>query len=121
MGLEGWLFRLKDLQTFSGVSANEIVLWNWGGDAVKCHTSAFGAGTGVGTDSLILLDSRRHWREFLLVGTDGGTSGHIFFKIVRRSSGNNLMPKIIFKESTLNGLNKVIEETNSITYIPWSL
>ncbi len=25
------------------------------------------------------------------------------------------------KESTLDGLNKVIEETNSITYIPWSL
>ena len=24
-------------------AANEIVLWNWGGDAVKCHTSAFGA------------------------------------------------------------------------------
>ena len=25
------------------------------------------------------------------------------------------------KESTLDRLNKVIEETNSITYIPWSL
>jgi len=24
-------------------AANEIVLWNWVGDAVKCHTSAFGA------------------------------------------------------------------------------
>ena len=23
-------------------AANEIVLWNWGGDAVKCHTDAFG-------------------------------------------------------------------------------
>jgi len=24
-------------------AANEIVLWNWGGDAVKCHTDSFGA------------------------------------------------------------------------------
>ena len=24
-------------------AANEIVMWNWGGDAVKCHTDAFGA------------------------------------------------------------------------------
>ena len=23
-------------------AANEIVMWNWGGDAVKCHTDAFG-------------------------------------------------------------------------------
>lgn len=33
-------------------AANEIVLWNWGGDAVKCHTDAFGAAfsaeTGLG-------------------------------------------------------------------------
>jgi putative spermidine/putrescine transport system substrate-binding protein len=33
-------------------AANEIVLWNWGGDAVKCHTDAFGApfskDTGLG-------------------------------------------------------------------------
>jgi putative spermidine/putrescine transport system substrate-binding protein len=33
-------------------AANEIVMWNWGGDAVKCHTAAFGApfvqDTGMG-------------------------------------------------------------------------
>ena len=23
-------------------AANEVILWNWGGDAVKCHTQAFG-------------------------------------------------------------------------------
>ncbi len=33
-------------------AANEVILWNWGGDAVKCHTKAFGESfkdaTGLG-------------------------------------------------------------------------